>query len=88
MCFPLVGTLHEVFTISKSLIQVDELEREKLEQLSLLQDLEEQKAKLEQMLKSEQERKRLNMVVTHEDHQPDSIMSDHEVSSAETTEVC
>lgn len=75
-----------VFTISKPFVQDEELEREKLEQLALLQELEEQKAKLEQLLKSQQEIKRLH--VTHEQVQPESFISDHEVSSAEATDVC
>lgn len=75
-----------VFTISKPFVQDEELEREKLEQLALLQELEEQKAKLEQLLKSQQESKRIH--VTREEDQPESFISDHEVSSAETTDVC
>lgn len=76
-----------MFTISKPFAQDEKLEREKLEQLALLQELEEQKAKLEQMLqRSQQDRNQLKVVVTHEEHQPESFES-HEVSSAETTDV-
>lgn len=50
----------------------------------MLQELEGQKAELEQMLKSLQERKGLH--VTHQD-QPESFISDHEDSSAEATHV-
>lgn len=75
-----------VFTISKPFVQDEELDREKLEQLALLQELEGQKAKLEQLLKSQQDRKRLH--VTHEEDQPESFISDYEVSSAEATDVC
>lgn len=75
-----------MFTISKSFVQNEELEREKLEQLALLKDLEEQKAKLEQML--QQEKNQVKMVVTHEEHQAESVISDHGGGSAETTQVC
>lgn len=78
-----------VFTISKSFVQNEELENQKLEQLALLKDLEEQKAKLEQMLlESQQEKNQLEMVVTHEEPQPESIISDRGGGSAETTQVC
>ncbi|XP_029699823.1 uncharacterized protein cep295 isoform X2 [Takifugu rubripes] len=66
----------------------EELEKAKLEQLALLRDLEEQKAKLEQMLlESQQEKNQLQMVVTHGEHQPESIISDHGGGSAETTQL-
>lgn len=77
-----------MFTSSKSFVQNEELEKEKLEQLALLKDLEEQKAKLEQMLlESQQEKNQLKMVVTHEEHQPESIISDQGGGSADTTQV-
>ncbi|TNN01330.1 hypothetical protein fugu_010712 [Takifugu bimaculatus] len=66
----------------------EELEKAKLEQLALLRDLEEQKAKLEQMLlESQQEKNQLQTVVTHGEHQPESIISDHGGGSAETTQL-
>lgn len=52
----------------------------------MLQELEGQKAKLEELLKSQQESNRLH--VTHEEDRPESFISDHEVSSAEATDVC
>lgn len=78
-----------MLTISKSFVQNEELEKAKLEQLTLLRDLEEQKANLEQMLlESQQEKNQLQTVVTHGEHQPESIISDHGGGSAETTQVC
>lgn len=77
-----------MFTIFGPSVQDEELEREKLEQLALLQELEEQKAQLEQMLlKCQQERQQPKVVVTHEEHQPESFPSDHEVSSTEGSDV-
>lgn len=78
-----------VFTISKPLVQNEELEREKLEQLVLLQDLEEQKAELEQMLlESRPENNQLKVVAAHEEPQPGSIIPDHGGGSAGATQVC
>lgn len=84
-CFRVPALLCSPFP---NLLQNEKLEKEKLEQLALLRDLEEQKAKLEQMLlESQQENNQLKMVVTHEEHQA-SIISDHGGGSAETTQVC
>lgn len=72
-------------TVSKPFVQDEELEREKLEQLALLQELEREKAQLDQLLKSQQEDKQLH--ITHEENQPESLIYEREVSSAETTDV-
>lgn len=69
-------------------MQNEELEKEKLEQLVLLKDLEEQREKLERMLLESQQENQLKMVVAHGEHQPESITSDHGGGSAETTQVC
>ncbi|XP_070826236.1 uncharacterized protein cep295 [Chaetodon trifascialis] len=62
----------------------EELEREKQQQVVLLQELEEQKAKLEQMLlEAQQEREHLKAAVTQEVpvNQPEAPVHDQEVTS-------
>ncbi|XP_076591283.1 centrosomal protein 295 isoform X2 [Chaetodon auriga] len=62
----------------------EELEREKQQQVALLQELEEQKAKLEQMLlEAQQEREHLKAAVTQEVpvNQPEVPVHDQEVTS-------
>lgn len=65
-------------------MQEEELEREKQQQVVLLQELEEQKAKLEQMLhEAQQEREHLKAAVTQEApaNQPEVPVHDQEVTS-------
>ncbi|XP_037828945.1 centrosomal protein of 295 kDa isoform X3 [Kryptolebias marmoratus] len=67
----------------------EELETEKRQQLFLLQELEEQKAKLEQMLlEAQQEREHLKAAVTQETtlNQPEEPVRDQEVTPGLTTE--
>lgn len=65
-------------------VQEEELEREKEQQVILLQELEEQKAKLEQMLfEAQQEREHLKAAVTQEVpvNPPEEPVHDQEVTS-------
>ncbi|XP_034385039.1 uncharacterized protein cep295 isoform X3 [Cyclopterus lumpus] len=67
-----------------------ELDREKQQQVVLLQELEEQKAKLEQMLlEAQQEREDLKAVVTRDEpvSQPEVPVHDQEVTSVTATEL-
>ncbi|XP_041851766.1 centrosomal protein of 295 kDa isoform X3 [Melanotaenia boesemani] len=65
----------------------EELEREKQQQMLLLQELEEQKAKLEQMLlEAQQERDHLK-VVNEEVNQPEIPVHDQKVTSGSTTDL-
>lgn len=72
-------------------VQEEELEREKQEQVALLQELEEQKAKLEQMLlEARQEREHLKAAVAQEVsmNRPGSPDSHQDVTPGLITEVC
>lgn len=65
-------------------VQEEELEREKQQQVVLLQELEEQKAKLEQMLiEAQQEREHLKAAVTQEVpiNQTEVTVHDREVTA-------
>lgn len=67
-----------------SFVQEEELEGQKQEQVVLLKELEEQKAKLEQMLlEAQQEREHLKAAVTQEApvNQPEVPACDQEVTS-------
>lgn len=71
-------------------VQEDELEREKQQQVVLLQELEEQKTKLEQMLlEAQQEREHLKAAMTHEVpiNQSEVPVCDQEVTPGKATEV-
>lgn len=73
-----------LFLYSSFFLQEEELEREKQQQLVLLQELEEQKAKLEQLLhEAQQEREHLKAAVTQElpVNQPEAPVHDQEVAS-------
>ncbi len=66
------------------MVQEEGLEREKQQQVVLLQELEEQKAKLEQMLiEAQRERERLKVAVTQEVpvNQREVPVQDQEVTS-------